>query len=416
MRLGEAWIGGLAALLIGAGAALAQERLTLEPYPVDAASNASWRVVADKDLGGRFYVELMPADQTPQDYRDILAAASFPHVRTSPAEVLQATITQFGQNQQCEGAAHEDPRTAQEQGRTVAYARAYCGQEAGQSFGVQIFYKAIQGADGIYVVSRDFRVPPSKVGGTLAFAEGQEVQALALLKAVGAANAWLANSVYVCGAASKDPRCTRPPPAGATLLASGGQFDALSRSAAYQATIGKALAALPADVTKGCPALTTASASIRVLQPVSFAQDGQPTDGSWKQSFLQPRCGEGLILNFLFQATADERIRTLVLVPGDSIAEPPLQAQAFRDVVAGVLGPSAACKVFHVLNTKFEAFDHSQAPGPDPAPGDKVAIPWRETWTLSGCGSAWDVPLLFTPDGDATHVAAAGATPRPTAP
>ena len=416
MRLGEAWIGGLAALLIGGGAALAQERLTLEPYPVDAASNAPWRIVTDKDFGGRFYAELMPADQTPDDYRDILAAASFPHVKSSAAELLQLTLKQFAQSQQCEGVTHNDPETSQEQGRTVAYARAYCGQETGQPFGVQIFYKAIEGADGIYVVSRDFRVPPSKVGGTLAFPEGQEDQALALMKAVGAANAWLTNSVYVCGPSSKDPRCAMPPPAGANVLVSGGELDALARSAAYQAMISRAVAALPAEVTKGCAAVTTDHSSIRVLKPISFAQNGLPIDGTWKQSFLQAHCRSSTILNFLFTASADQRIRPLILTPGDGIAEPQLQVEAFRDAVASVQGPSVTCQVFHVLNTKFEAFDHSKAPGPDPAPGDKVEIPWREIWTLGGCGNAWDVQMLFTPEGAVTHVAAAGATPRPQAP
>lgn len=416
MRLGGAWIGGLAAILVAAGAAAAQERLTLEPYPVDAVSNAPWRVVTDQDLGGRFYVELMPADQTPGDYRDILAAASFPYLGASPAELLQATLKQFEQNQQCEGMAHDDPQTSQEQGRSVAYARAYCGQQTGQAFGVQIFYKAIKGAEGIYLVSRDFRVPPSKLGGTLDFTEGQQNQALALMKAVGAANAWLTNSVYVCGPSSKDPRCAAPPPAGATVRVPGAQLHALAMSAPYLATIRGAVAALPAEVTKGCPAVTTDHSSIRVLKPISFAENGLPLDGSWKQSFLQPPCGGRTILNFLFSATADQRIRTLILAPGDGIAEPQLQVAAFRGAVASVQGLAATCQAFHVLNTRFEAFDHSQAPGPDPAPGDKVAIPWRETWTLGGCGNAWDVPMLFTPDGAVTHVAAADATPRPQAP
>ena len=265
------------------------------------------------------------------------------------------------------------------------------------------------------MVSRDFRVPPSKVGGTLDFGEGQQTQALALMKAVGAASAWLTKAVYLCGPPSKDPRCATPP-AGATVLVPGGQLHALATSAPYLVTIRAAVAALPADVTTGCPAVITDNSSIRVLKPISFGPNGLPIDGSWKQSFLQPPCGGRTLLNFLFSATADQRIRTLILTPGDGIAEPQLQVAAFRDAVASVQGLAATCQAFHVLNTKFEAFDHSKAPGPDPVPGDKVDIPWRETWTLGGCGNAWDVPMLFTPDGAVTHVAAANPTPRPQAP
>ena len=412
MRLSEAWIAGLATLAIGAGAAQAQERLTLEAYPADAAANAPWQVVTDKDLGGRFYVELMPADQTPGDYRDILSASSFPHVKASAVELLQGVLRQFEKGQPCEGLALNDPKPAQEQGRTVAYAQAYCGQETGQSFGVQIFYKAIEGADGVYVVSRDFRVPPSKVGGALSFAEGQQDQALALMKAVGAANAWLKTSVYLCGPSSKDPRCARPAPKDAQVLISGGDLEALAKSAPYQTLLKKAFAALPPEVTKGCPAAATDRSSIQVLKPVSFAQTGLATEGAWKQSFTRAGCPAGSSVNFLFTASADQTIRPLILVPGDDIAEPQVQAEAFRRAIASVQGSSAQCQVFHVLNTRFEAFDHSKAPGPDPAPGAKAEIPWRESWTLGGCGNAWTVPVLFTPDGADTHATAGTATPR----
>jgi hypothetical protein len=411
MRLGRAWI-ILAGLVLAAGAATAQERLTLEPYPADARSSQPWQVVTNQDLGGRFYVELMPADQTLSDYRDIVAAASFPHVKTSAAEVLQGMQKQFGQQQPCEGLSVNAPRTSQEQGLTVAYAEAYCGQQQGQTFGVQIFYKAIAGADGVYVVSRDLRVPPSKVGGALSFEEGQQDQALALMKSVGAAKAWLANSVYLCGPSTKDARCSRPAPEGAHALVSGGELDALSRSVMYQDLVRKAVAALPPELTARCPGQAAGQSSILVLKPISFASNGMPVEGVWKQSLAQAKCPDGVTLNFLFTAQADERIRTLLLAPGDGIADARVQVDAFRRAVASVQALSPSCQALHVLNTRLDGFDHSRSPGPDPAPGAKVEIPWRETWTLGGCGGAWTVPMQFTPQGAATEVTAAGATPR----
>jgi hypothetical protein len=86
-----------------------------------------------------------------------------------------------------------------------------------------------------------------------------------------------------------------------------------------------------------------------------------------------------------------------------------LQAQAFRSAVASAQAASPSCQAFHVLNTRFEAFDHSKSPGPDPAPGSKVEIPWRETWTLGGCGGLWGVPMQFTPGGATIQVAAGPA-------
>ena len=412
MKLAAALMGLVTALWLGAGAAAAEERLVLEAYPPAGPAKADWRMVTDKDLGGGFYVELMPSDQTPADYRDILAATSFAHLKAPAADVLQAMLKQFTQAQSCDGLTVDTPKVSQEQGLTVAYARAFCGQVTGQSFGIQIFYKAIQGADGVYVVSRDFRVPASKAGGTLTFTEGQQSQALELLTAIGAGNAWLSKSTYVCGASSKDPRCNAPAPEGAVVLISGAELDRMLKSLPYRALIDKAVAAAPAELIQGCPPLATDRSQVHVLKPISFAGNGLPTEGVWKQSFLQPGCRGGLILNFQFSAGPDQRIRTLILEPGDGIAEPRVQVEGFRSAVASVQAGSASCQAVHVLDTHFEAFDHTGKPGPDPAPGAVVDIPWRETWTLGGCGSVWSVPMQFTPSGDATQVAAGKATPK----
>ena len=412
MKIAAAGMGACTALWLYAGAAVCQERLVLEPYPPGPPTNAPWRVVTDKDLGGRFYVELMPADQTPSDHRDILAAASFPHVKGSAAEVLQDVLKQFTETQNCEGVTVDPPKTSREQGLTVAYAQAFCGQQVGQSFGIHIFYKAIEGAEGVYVVSRDFRVPPSKQGGTLTFAEGQDADALALMTAIGAANSWLRKSLYLCGGPSKDTRCDAPPE-GTRVLASGAELERLLRSVPYKALVSKAAALVPAELTKGCPAIAVDRSSVAVLKPISFAPNGLPTEGVWKQSFPLADCRSGVVLNFLFTADPDQRIHTVILEPGNGIAEPGLQVEAFRNAVASVQATPTSCQAVHVLDTHFEAFDHSREPGSDPAPGAKVDIPWRETWTLGGCGAAWTVPMQFTPTDGTTRVAAGKASPRP---
>jgi hypothetical protein len=159
--------------------------------------------------------------------------------------------------------------------------------------------------------------------------------------------------------------------------------------------------------------VATASSSVLVMKPISFGPNGLPTEGAWKQSFPQAGCRGGMTLNFLFTATADQKIRTLILEPGDGIAEPRLQVDAFRSAVASVQAGAAGCQALHVLNTRFDAFDHSARPGPDPAPGATVDIPWRETWTIGGCGATWAVPMQFSPANGTTTVAAGKAVSRP---
>ncbi len=132
--------------------------------------------------------------------------------------------------------------------------RAWCGGSA------------IEGAEGVYVVSRDFRVPPSKQGGTPTFAEGQDADALTLMTAIGTANSRLRKSLYLCGRPSKDARCEAPA-AGATVLASGAELERLLRSVPYRALITKALAAVLAELTKSCASADMDRSSVAVLKP-----------------------------------------------------------------------------------------------------------------------------------------------------
>lgn len=61
------------------------------------------------------------------------------------------------------------------------------------------------------------------------------------------------------------------------------------------------------------------------------------------------------------------------------------------------------CKSFDVTDTKFEGFRLSKAAAPDPGP-DNHFRPWRETWTLIGCGVTIDIPIDFVPDAKGTQV------------
>ena len=69
---------------------------------------------------------------------------------------------------------------------------------------MNIFFKAISGADALYSVERDVHVPPG-IGGMQSFANVQQMQAA--MKDQTTANAYLVKSVYLCGARSTDKRC-----------------------------------------------------------------------------------------------------------------------------------------------------------------------------------------------------------------
>lgn len=202
MRTGGA-IFGVFALLSAAAAARADERLVLEPYP-----GPPWREVVNRAQGLAFIREQMPANQTPDNFRDALTAQAVPGYRGDPASFISTAFAQF--SQQCDTVDTAGPTSVEEQGRPVAYGQFYCGRQKGQAYGVHIFFKAIQGTDALYVVDRDFRTPPSNQARAPVFEKGREKDAIAFLEGEGTADRYLKEQVYLCDPVFPDPRCATP--------------------------------------------------------------------------------------------------------------------------------------------------------------------------------------------------------------
>lgn len=179
-----------------------RERLVLEPYPGDPP----WQEVTNKASGDQWLREQIPADQKIDAYRDILTAQSFPQQKnTDPSSFLKGMFSRVGGA--CDGVRVNGPKEQQENGYSIAYAQVYCGKQKGTQFGVNMFFKVVKGADSLYVIQREFRVPPTEVGGVTTFNKAQMGQMMALMKAQSVANSYLANSVYVCGEQTSDKRC-----------------------------------------------------------------------------------------------------------------------------------------------------------------------------------------------------------------
>ena len=195
----------LLALLAGivayaVAAAPAPERLVMKPYP------GQWKRITDQTDGGSWFHEQIPVGQGENTFTDILSDQAFAKLKGyDPAAFLTALFQRI--NGGCTGLVVNGPVTHTEGGLTVAYGQAYCGQQTGQPYGVHMFYKLIGGRDALYMVDREFHVPPSANGGALSFPKDQAAAGLALLKNEAAANKYLTDDVYVCGGASTDPRC-----------------------------------------------------------------------------------------------------------------------------------------------------------------------------------------------------------------
>lgn len=194
----------LLAALTATTASAADERLVLEPYP----GKPAWTEVTTVQRGDKFLRELIPGDQKIETYRDILTAQSFPELRgADPAPYLRGLFGIIGKH--CTGVRVNGPTERLEGGVKVAYAQIYCGRQTGKDFGVNMAFKAIQGQSALYVVQREARVPPTETGGVQSFDKGQMDQMRTMLAAAGVTNSYLAQSVYLCGAGSRDAKCRR---------------------------------------------------------------------------------------------------------------------------------------------------------------------------------------------------------------
>jgi hypothetical protein len=180
----------------------AAERLVMKPYP----GKLAWKRITDQSGDGSWFHEQIPADQDVNSFTDILSDQAFAKLKGyDPATFLSALFQRI--NGGCTGLVVNGPVAHVENGVTVVYGQAYCGQQNGQPYGVHMFYKLIGGADALYVIDREFHVPPSANGGQLSFPKDQAAAAMALLNNEAAANKYLTDDVYLCGGASGDPRC-----------------------------------------------------------------------------------------------------------------------------------------------------------------------------------------------------------------
>jgi hypothetical protein len=154
-------------------------------------------------------------------------------------------------------------------------------------------------------------------------------------------------------------------------------FRAFTASRFYSSLIDHALAGMPPDVFQKCPALVSAGSRVTVVRPVTFASDGFPNGGVWKQQFQVSGCGNDTTLNFYFQAPRDEKINTLIAAPGSTHADVVLQGDARKYATVAVVAREKDCKALNIKTTTFEAYGYSTRPpeilaqARNPGPGGK---------------------------------------------
>lgn len=178
----------------------------------------------------------------------------------------------------------------------------------------------------------------------------------------------------------------------------------ISASDFHKNLVSRALSQLPPAVFQRCPTLASTGSRVTVVKPVSFGSDGFPNAGMWNESFPVSGCGNDTTLNIFFEATADEKVNTIVGLPGTTHTSPTLQRDAIRYATMGFsTAAKMSCKEIAVTNTKFEGYGVKNPAVADPGPLHPQR-PWWETWTLTGCSRTFDLPMDFIPDQTGTQI------------
>ncbi len=193
------------------------------------------------------------------------------------------------------------------------------------------------------------------------------------------------------------------PTAVAAQSADAARFREFVRSDFQRHLLLRAFASLPPAVFRRCPALMSDRSQVTPIRRVTFALDGFPDFGAWKESFPVSGCGNDTIINFYFVVRYNEKIDTFIALPGTTRADLILQRDARMQALTGGALMVKDCKNLTITNTKFESYGLSHPATPDPGPLHRLR-PWWETWTMVGCGHKVEVPIDFTPDATGTLI------------
>lgn len=188
-------------------------------------------------------------------------------------------------------------------------------------------------------------------------------------------------------------------------------FQKYLASGAHKDLVKSALDALPPEVFHRCEAFKPSEPDLVEQKPISFSKDGLPTAGAWRESLPVKGCGNDTILNFNFVVADDGTIKVLADLPGATHADRILQHDAVPYATTGASVHAKGCPQFIITNTHFDAFIVKPASTDAPAQKAKPELPrtpqsrpWRETWTVAGCGRKFDVPINFVPDATGTLI------------
>lgn len=199
----------LLASLLAAAAARA-EPATLH-WPVPLPAGAGWRIVDLREGKGIRHEEYLPRGQGLEDYRDRILVQRFAAQDMSPDAYLSTIAA--GLARHCAGFTTSGMVSAVRDGLPGATRTAYCSNFENRPYGYVIAQKAIRDGEHLFVVEREWRLPPFSIddSGMASLSFGSPAEDIALKREIHATTRWLLEQVQP-GRSLPAPIATTPEP------------------------------------------------------------------------------------------------------------------------------------------------------------------------------------------------------------
>ena len=160
-----------------------------------------------------------------------------------------------------------------------------------------------------------------------------------------------------------------------------------------------------------CPTATyKPTGQLTIYAPPRFDSQGTLVEGIWSERVAETGCNASHALNVLTVLQAGSPPSRIPTMPGSTHADPATQKSALQYAQAVAIRASPpGCTRQSFVDTRFDGYTGL----PNAAITDgRESRAWREVWTLSACGSTYEITLTFTPNAQGTQLLATNPIKR----
>ena len=190
------------------------EQLVVQVHP----GWGQWKTITNRATPQLLFVERIPETQNVQSIRDMVIEQTISGLPPQVTPAIALSSVHRGVASACESSRINGPTVRTENGYPVAYGQFYCTKQKGAPYGVVAVQKFIRGKEKLYVVQREWRLPPFEfevAGGTAGVISSKYFPSpealLAWFDAVNISMEYLGKQVVVCDSLDENKACPKAP-------------------------------------------------------------------------------------------------------------------------------------------------------------------------------------------------------------